>query len=172
MAIEILKGDITQLAVEAIVNAANPSLSAGAGVCGAIHHAAGPKLLEECLRLGACKTGEAKITQGYELPAKYVIHTVGPIWHGGKNHEAELLASCYRNSLNLAKQNNLKTIAFPAISCGIYGYPIELAAAIAIKIIKDFVKDNDHFEKIILCCFSEEIYQSYFRHFNMFYHGP
>lgn len=159
--IEIINGDITKLKVDAIVNAANESLSAGGGVCGAIHHAAGSELEKECLSLNGCKTGQAKITKGYHLPAKYIIHAVGPVWHGGKNHEAELLTSCYRHSLQLALQHHIKTIAFPAISCGIFGYPIEQAATIAIITIRNFLQKNDFFEKIILCCFSDDIYQTY-----------
>lgn len=118
-------------------------------------------MLIECRSLGGCKTGEAKLTQGYNLPAKYVIHTVGPVWHGGKNHESELLANCYLNSLKIALEHHIKTIAFPAISCGIYGYPIEQAARIAIQTIKNFIKENDSLKKVILCCFSEHDYQVY-----------
>ena len=159
--IEIEKGDITRLKVDAIVNAANTSLLGGGGVDGAIHRAAGPKLLEECRTLNGCPTGSAKITGGYNLPAKFVIHTVGPVWNGGKYNEEKLLADCYKNSLRLAVENNIKTIAFPAISTGVYHFPLELATEIATNITKDFLKDNETIEKVIFVCFDERTYQTY-----------
>ena len=156
-----IQGDITKLEVDAIVNAANKSLLGGGGVDGAIHRAAGPELLEECRMLNGCKTGEAKITKGYRLPAKHVIHTAGPIWNGGKRCEAELLANCYRNSLELAVKHGLQSIAFPSISTGIYAYPIEQATAIAVKTARDFIKEQAL--EVTFCCFSAkdlEIYQA------------
>jgi O-acetyl-ADP-ribose deacetylase len=159
--IEILKADITKLNVDAIVNAANTSLLGGGGVDGAIHRAAGPKLLEECRKLDGCKTGEAKITNGYNLPAKYVIHTVGPIWNGGNYDEDESLSDCYQNSLKLAVEHKIKTIAFPAISTGVYGFPLERATRIAIKTVKDFLKKYNKIDKIIFVCFDEKSYQTY-----------
>lgn len=153
--IEIAKGDITKLKVDAIVNAANSSLLGGGGVDGAIHSAAGPRLLEECKELNGCKTGEAKITKGYNLPAKFVIHTVGPVWSGGNNDEDELLRNCYINSLILAKQNQIKTLAFPAISTGVYRFPLDRAAKIAISTVKDFLSNDDSLEKVVFICFDE-----------------
>jgi len=159
--ISIIRGDITKVAVDAIVNAANTTLLGGGGVDGAIHCAAGPELLDECRTLGGCKPGEAKITRGYRLPARFVIHTVGPIWRGGKHGEPEILANCYRNSLRLAVQDGIKTIAFPAISCGAYGYPIEAAAQIALKTNSEFLAGTDDIEKVIFVLWGEEIYTTY-----------
>jgi len=158
--IAICQGDITKLDVDAIVNAANSTLLGGGGVDGAIHGAAGPKLLEECKLIGGCPTGEARITKGYDLPAKYVIHTVGPVYNGTPEDE-KLLASCYKNSLNLAKEYNIKSMAFPAISCGIYGYPVEDACKIAMSAVKEFFDKNDTPEKIIFILFSDGNYKVY-----------
>jgi O-acetyl-ADP-ribose deacetylase (regulator of RNase III) len=159
--IEIHKGDITKLKVDAIVNAANNSLLGGGGVDGAIHRAAGPELLEYNRKLGGCKTGEAKITPGFKLPAKYIIHTVGPVWVGGNNNEDELLASCYLNSLRLAVENGIKTIAFPAISTGVYGFPLERATKIAVSTVKDFLSNDNTLEKVIFVCFDDNTYRVY-----------
>jgi len=159
--IDLCKGDITKLEVDAIVNAANTTLLGGGGVDGAIHRAAGPELLEECKTLNGCSTGEAKISKGYNLPAKFVIHTVGPIWSGGNHSEDTLLANCYCNSLNLAVENRIKTIAFPAISTGIYHFPLECAVNIAINEVKNFLKSDNSIEKIIFVCFDEKTFQSY-----------
>lgn len=155
--IDLVKGDITAITVDVIVNAANRTLLGGGGVDGAIHRAAGPELLRECAALGGCVTAEAKITKGYNLPAKYIIHTAGPVWHGGKSGEEKLLADCYRNALILAKKNNLKSIAFPAISTGVYRFPVELAAEIALKTTRDFLKENPGvLEKVVFVLFSDE----------------
>ena len=159
--IEVTQADITKLAVDAIVNAANSSLLGGGGVDGAIHRAAGPGLLEECRKLHGCPTGQAKITGGYHLPAKHVIHTVGPVWHGGQHNEDELLAECYRNSLKLAVENNLKTIAFPAISTGVYSFPLERATRIAVREVQDFLSKDRSIEKVIFVCFGGETFQTY-----------
>src|SRR5579885_491430 len=150
---DVVKGDITRQQVDAIVNAANSSLLGGGGVDGAIHRAAGPELLAECRTLGGCDTGEAKITRGYRLPAKHVIHTVGPVWHGGGDDEDELLARCYRNSLALAVQHGLKTVAFPCISTGAFGFPMERAAPLAVREIRNFLERDDALEKVIVVCF-------------------
>ena len=159
--IEILRGDITKLEVEAIVNAANTTLLGGGGVDGAIHCAAGPELLADCRRLAGCEPGQAKITRGYHLPARFVIHTVGPVWHGGQQDEAETLADCYRNSLELAVKNQIRTIAFPAISCGAYCYPVEQAAHIAVATTRDFLATSEEIQKVIFVVWSEDVYQAY-----------
>lgn len=158
--LDVLQADITTLQVDAIVNAANSSLLGGGGVDGAIHRAAGPQLVEACRPLGGCPPGQAKITPGFNLPAKFVIHTVGPVWHGGDQGEADVLESCYRNSLDLALSNSVKSIAFPAISTGVYGYPKAEAAKIALKVLKEY---QDQFEQVIACCHSGkdiEIYKA------------
>lgn len=159
--IELFQGDITKLEVDAIVNAANKTLLGGGGVDGAIHRAAGKRLLEKCRTLNGCETGEAKITKGYNLPAKFVIHTVGPVYYGEKNKEAEKLASCYRKSLEIAIENEVKTIAFPNISTGVYGYPKVAAAEIAIREVLSFLSENDKIDKIIFCVFDHENYEIY-----------
>ena len=159
--IEVIEGDITGVKVDAIVNAANTSLLGGGGVDGAIHDAAGPKLLEECRRLGGCPTGEARVTRGYDLPAKYVIHTVGPVWHGGGRGEDDLLASCYRNSLALAARSGVRTVAFPAISTGAYGFPMKRAAEIAVHEVREFLRDNPSMEKVMFVCFDAHAHQAY-----------
>ncbi len=159
--IDIIRGDITKLDVDAIVNAANATLLGGGGVDGAIHRAAGPELLAECRTLRRCEPGEAKLTQGYRLPAHFVIHTVGPVWAGGKRGEAETLANCYRNSLQLAVENGIKSIAFPAISCGAYRYPIREAAQIALKTTREFLATTDEIENVIFVLWSEDLYQAY-----------
>jgi O-acetyl-ADP-ribose deacetylase (regulator of RNase III) len=161
--IEALLGDITKQKVDAIVNAANTSLLGGGGVDGAIHRAAGPRLLEECRKLGGCPTGEARITKGYNLPAKWVIHTVGPVWHGGSYRQDELLASCYRNSLALAEGHGLKTIAFPCVSTGAYGFPYDRAAGIAVEEVRRFLEGSKRIEKVIFVCFLKRDYECYVR---------
>ncbi|MBI9073537.1 MAG: O-acetyl-ADP-ribose deacetylase [Melioribacteraceae bacterium] len=159
--IEIIRGDITELKVDAIVNAANESLLGGGGVDGAIHRKAGARLLEECRTLNGCKTGYAKITNGYNLPTKFVIHTVGPVWKGGNNNEDQLLSNCYKNSLNLAIGNKINTIAFPSISTGIYGFPFERACKIALKVITEFLKNDSTIKKVYLICFSKSDFDDY-----------
>ncbi|MGR9105308.1 MAG: O-acetyl-ADP-ribose deacetylase [Gammaproteobacteria bacterium] len=160
--LEIIQADITKLSVDAIVNAANTSLLGGGGVDGAIHRAGGPELIEECTRLGGCRTGQAKITRAYRLPAKFVIHAVGPVWSGGQRGEAELLASCYREAMTLAIRYEVATIAFPAISCGIYGFPLEQAAGIAIATLLAFLGgEGGTIRQVLLACFDEKVFQIY-----------
>ena len=159
--IEILKTDITTLTVDAIVNAANTSLLGGGGVDGAIHRAAGPELFAECRLLGGCDTGHAKLTDGYNLPAKNIIHAVGPVWNGGMNGEPELLASCYRSCFAIARAHDLRTLAFPAISCGVYRFPVDLAVEIALRETAGELSKNDSIEKVIFACFDESVYASY-----------
>jgi len=161
--IQIICGDITQLNVDAIVNAANRSLLGGGGVDGAIHRAAGPDLLAECRALNGCETGEAKMTQGYRLPARHVIHTVGPVWRDGQHNEDTLLARCYRNSLTVAVNNGVSSIAFPAISTGVYRFPRDRAAQIAVKAVQAFLKDAPDMEKVVFCCFDENTADIYRR---------
>lgn len=154
--VEIVREDITTLAVDAIVNAANSSLLGGGGVDGAIHRAAGPELVDECRTLGGCPPGQAKITKGYRLPAKYVIHTVGPVWRSGNYNEDDVLASCYRNSLSLALEHSLQSIAFPAISTGIYGFPLDRAAGIAAREVRRFLEEHDLPQQVLLVCYSDD----------------
>jgi len=163
MVLSLHRGDITKLDVDAIVNAANSSLLGGGGVDGAIHRAAGPDLVDECRLLGGCPTGQARITRGYRLPARHVIHTVGPVWRGGTNGEADLLASCYRESLRLAVENGVRSIAFPAISCGIYGYPVEQAARIAVAETSHFVAEHPEIERVLFTCFGDDVCAAYER---------
>ena len=161
--IDIVRGDITKFDVDAIVNAANTTLLGGGGVDGAIHRAAGPELLAECRTLGGCRPGEAKLTQGYRLSARFVIHTVGPFWTGGKRGEPQILANCYRNSLQLAVKNRIRTIAFPAISCGAYGYPIREAAWIAVDTTREFLATDNKIDKVIFVLWGDDIYEAYRR---------
>jgi len=165
--IKLHKGDITKLKVDAIVNAANTTLLGGGGVDGAIHRAAGPQLLEECETLNGCPTGEAKITKGYNLPAKYVIHTVGPVWRGGSNNEDKLLADCYRNSLKLAVDNDIKTVAFPAISTGVYSFPLERATEIAVREVSSFLEEHSEIVKVIFVAFDDKTYYTYQKFLNL-----
>jgi O-acetyl-ADP-ribose deacetylase (regulator of RNase III) len=161
--LEAIRADITRLAVDAIVNAANPTLLGGGGVDGAIHRAAGPELLAACAKLGGCPTGEARITPGFRLPARYVIHTVGPVWHGGRQGEPDLLAACYRNSLALAAQHGVRSIAFPAISCGVYGYPVEAAVAIAVASVREGMARANAPRHAVFACFGDEVLRAYER---------
>ncbi|AZR59142.1 O-acetyl-ADP-ribose deacetylase [Eikenella corrodens] len=154
--LEVCQADITTLAVDVIVNAANSSLLGGGGVDGAIHRAAGPELLAECRRLGGCRTGEAKITQGYRLPARWVVHTVGPVWRGGQHDEAKLLAAAYANSLRLAAEQGAQSIAFPCISTGVYGYPMYEAAKIAVQAVRETLPQCPQIERVVFCCFSQQ----------------
>ncbi|TLD70301.1 O-acetyl-ADP-ribose deacetylase [Phragmitibacter flavus] len=163
MKLSAWQGDITKLSVDAIVNAANSSLLGGGGVDGAIHRAAGPDLVHECRLRGGCKVGEAKFTKGYRLPARFIIHTVGPVWNGGGSGESDLLASCYLRSLEIAEMNSLSTIAFPCISTGIYRFPSKVAAEIAYRTVSDYMTNTKHLQKVTFCCFSDGDFQLYQR---------
>ena len=160
MRLTAIQANITTLPLDAIVNAANSSLLGGGGVDGAIHRAAGPELVAECRLLGGCRTGEAKITRGYRLPAKFVIHTVGPVWHGGKNNEPELLTSCYRRCFELAREKKLRTLAFPAISCGAYGYPLREAALIAVRETGEALRESPDL-RVSFTCFTDDVFRAY-----------
>jgi O-acetyl-ADP-ribose deacetylase (regulator of RNase III) len=159
--LSIIQGNITEQSLDAIVNAANNSLLGGRGVDGAIHRVAGPRLLEECRTLGGCETGAAKITKGYNLPAKWVVHTVGPVWHGGSHGEDKLLAGCYKSCFTLAKQYKITTIAFPSISTGVYGYPVEQASRIALKAIQNALRENPSLQRVVVVCFDSHTFQTY-----------
>lgn len=169
--IRVIQGDITRLEVDAIVNAANNKLEGGGGVDGAIHRVAGPELLKECQTLDGCPTGEAKMTRGYRLPARHVIHTVGPVWQDGQHGEPELLAACYKNSLELAEQNKLSSIAFPAISCGVYRFPVEQAAEIAIRETLNFLNQNTTVKRVVFVCFDDQIKQAIDTEINRYKEG-
>ena len=169
--IEIIQGDITRSRVDAIANAANTSLLGGGGVDGAIHRAAGPELLAECRTLHGCETGKAKITKGYNLPAKYVLHTPGPVWHGGNRGEPELLAGCYRSCLDLASQYGCKTVDFPSISTGVYGYPMAQAATVAVRTIMDFLAENDLPRQVRMVCHTSQAAEIYRQTWNLWYAG-
>ena len=159
--LKVLQGDVTKQKVDAVVNAANRSLLGGGGVDGAIHRAAGPGLLEECRALGGCPTGGAKMTRGHRLPAKHVIHTVGPVWQGGGAGEDDLLAQCYRSCFALVEEHGLRSVAFPAISCGVYAFPVERAARIAVAEVRRFLEGNTEVERVLVVCFTEEVYDAY-----------
>lgn len=164
--ISVVKADITTLALDAIVNAANSTLLGGGGVDGAIHRAAGPELYDECARLNGCATGKAKLTRGYKLPARYVIHTVGPVWSGGDHGEAELLASCYRCSFKVAREHGVRSIAFPAISCGVYHFPVDKAVEIAVRETRAELEQNKWIEKVVFACFGDEVFAAYSKALN------
>jgi O-acetyl-ADP-ribose deacetylase (regulator of RNase III) len=161
--IEVMKTDITTLAVDAIVNAANETLLGGGGVDGAIHRAAGPELFDECYQIGGCPTGEARLTKGYKLPAKFVIHTVGPVWTGGERNEPELLASCYQSVFRIARENGIRSLALPAISCGVYHFPVDRAVKIAVGETVAELVSSDAIQKVVFACFGDEIYQAYLK---------
>ena len=166
--IQLIQGDITRLGVDAIVNAANQTLLGGGGVDGAIHRAAGPELLQECRQLNGCLTGQAKLTAGYNLPARFVIHTVGPVWHGGHQNEDILLADCYRNSLSLALAHHFRSVAFPSISTGAYRFPLERASRVALRVTLDFIDSHEEAPRVIFCCFSDKdlkVYQALLQEF-------